>query len=234
MNYTTLQSRVANEILRDDLTTEIATWINEARNEIADDTTPIAVSDSPGSYRYTWTQTNLSTTLSVALNDWPSDFIEEISLFYETEERPLTKIDPAYYDHLLAADIDGLTETGDLWGYINRGTQYELIPAPTTSPLYLRYYAYPTTLTADADEYEIDKQIPSIIIAAAALKAARYLHDEKLMAFFMDQLKVGLTAIRNKDKKLKWANRLVRIKTYSDYDMSTTYYTKSNRLYRRY
>jgi hypothetical protein len=234
MNYTTLQARVASELLREDLTAEIATWINEARSEIADDTTPVAVSESPGSFRYTWTQANLSTTLSVALNDWPDDFIEEISLFYVGEKRPLTKIDSAYYDHLLYGDINNLQEAGDLWGYINRGTKYELVPAPTDSPLYLRYYAYPVALSGSADEKEIDKKVPTLIIAAAALKGARHLHDVELMAFFVDQIKVLSAAVRNKDKKLRWANRLVRIKTYTDYDMSTTYYTKSNRLYRRY
>lgn len=219
MNYTTLQSRVAAEILRDDLTTEIATWINEARNEIADDTIPVVVSDSPGTYRYRWSQANLSTTLSVALNDWPTDMIEEISFFYTTDEVPIKKIDSAYFDELLYSASYGAADTGAPEAYINRGSQYQLYPDPngTKYPMYLRYYAYPAALSGGNDEKEIDLQIPSLIIAAASLKAARYLHDEKLMAFFTQQLTIGLAAIRNKDKKLKFANRHPRIRTYTDY-----------------
>ena len=54
MNYSTYKSRVEDEVNRTDLSTNIGTWINEARSEIADGTLPVllATNKNQGIYKF--------------------------------------------------------------------------------------------------------------------------------------------------------------------------------------
>jgi hypothetical protein len=224
MNYLVLQSRVEDEINRTDLSTNIQTWVNEARSEIADGTLPIllAADKAQGAYRFHWTYKSSTLSISTTLNSWPSDFIEEISFFDVAAEKPLPKIMPERFDDLLYSETDDsydLASTGTPKAYIPRGYQYEVFPNLTSArDFYLRYYAYPADLSGSTDEEEIDTQVPSLIIATSALKAARYLHDDTLKNNMKEQVVEYYMAARNKDRKGKFANRHLRMKTYSDYD----------------
>lgn len=224
MNYITLQGRVEDEINRPDMSTRIATWVNEARAEIADGTIPVLVSPSQGANLFSWSYSSTAVSTSTMNNDWPSDFIREISLFETSAERPLVKIDPVYFDQLLYSETDGtysLTTTGTPTNYVDRGTGYDLFPTPSGAvELYLRYCAYPTALSNQGDEYTIDEQVPSLIIAAACLKAARFLHDNDLINIYKQYTQEYYVAAVNKDRMRKWGNRQLRIKTYSSFDRS--------------
>jgi hypothetical protein len=222
MDYSTYKSRVEDEVNRTDLSTNIGTWINEARSEIADGTLPVLLASNAnqGAYKFEWSYKSSTISTSTTLNDWPTDFMEDISFFDVAAEKPLIKIPRSQFDDLLYAETDedyDLGDTGIPRAYIPRGYQYELFPVPTTKrDFYLRYYAYPTDLTADGDEEEIDLQVPSLVIAASALKAARYLHDEAMKNIMKEQVVEYYMAARNKDRKWKFANRDLRMGTYRE------------------
>ena len=202
MNYLTLQGRVEDELNRTDMSTRIATWVNEVRMEIADGTIPILASPSQGSHKFSWCYASTAVSTSTMNNDWPSDFIEEISFFEVSAEKPLVKVDQAYYDALMYSDYN-LTDTGTPTNYVDRGTSYDLYPTPSgATELYLRYYAYPTALSNQGDEYTIDTRVPSLIISAACLKAARFLHDADLINIFKQYTQEYYIAAVNKDRSL--------------------------------
>lgn len=222
MNYITLQGRVEDEINRVDLSTEIQTWINEARSQIADGTLPVRVRPAQGVHRFSWTQADTTVSTSIASNDWPSDFIEEISFVQAAGEKPMVKIDPVYFDMLIYDNTKyTLSTQGAPANYVDRGSSYQLYPAPSGAmDFYLRYYAYPTDLSANADEYEIDTQVPMLILYTTCLIAARYMHDTALKNEFRDVCADYYEAAVNKDRKNKWANRNLRMKTYTDFTKS--------------
>ena len=224
MNYITLQQRIEDEILRTDLSTKIQTWIGEARNEIADGTVPFATRESDGAHRFSWLYTSTAVSTSAQNNSWPTDFIEEISFLEVSDEKPLVKIDPVYFDQLLYSETDGtygLTTTGTPSNYVDRGTTYDLYPIPTgATELYLRYYGYPTALAANGDEYTIDTKIPQVIIYAVCVKAYSYLRDKDAMGFYKGLATEYYSAAVNRDRKKKWVNRQLRVKTYGDFDIS--------------
>lgn len=219
MDYITFQGRVEDEINRSDMSTRIQDWVNEVRDEIADGTIPILTSPSQGGHRFSWLYSSTAVSTSTMNNDWPDGFIEEISFFETSQERPLVKIDAAYFDSLMYSDYN-LSDTAPT-NYVDRGTSYDLYPTPSSAvELYLRYYSYPTALENQGDEYTIDTEVPSLIIAAACLKAARFLHDADLINIFKQYTQEYYVAAVNKDRMRKWRNRQLRIKTYSDFDMS--------------
>lgn len=222
MDYATFKERVEDEIIRTDLSTNIATWINEARDEIADGTIPIPTSKSQGAYRFSWSYANTAVSTSIATNAFPTDMIEEISMLYVSQEKPLTKIMPQYFDELLYSETDNqynLSDTGDPKCYIPRGANYELFPDPASSvELYLRYWGYPTALTAAADEETIDTKVPSLIIMLACYKVARYIHDDKLIKHYKEYVGDYYVAAVNRDRMAKFTNRKLRMKSYGDYD----------------
>jgi hypothetical protein len=224
MNYLTLQGRVEDELNRSDMSTRIQSWISEARNEIADGTIPILASPTQGVHKFSWCYSSAAVSTSTMNNSWPTDFMEEISFFETSAEKPLVKLDPVYFDQLLYSETGGtysLTTTGTPTNYIDRGTSYDLFPTPSGAvELYLRYYAYPIALTNQEDEYTIDTKVPSLIIAATCLKAARLLHDVDLINIFKQYAQEYYAAAVNKDRSLKWKNRQLRVKTYGDFDIS--------------
>jgi hypothetical protein len=157
-------------------------------------------------------------------NDWPSDFIEEISFLETSKEKPLVKIDPVYFDQLLYSQTDGkytLSTSGTPTNYIDRGDSYDLYPSPSSSTeLYLRYYGYPTDLSANTVEYEIDKRVPMLIIYTTCLIAANRLHDKSLKDMYEEAVMEHYENAVNKNKLRKWKNRNLRMKTPADYDIS--------------
>lgn len=224
MNYSTFKSRIEDELNRADLSTQIGTWINEARNEIADGSVPLASKITEGAYRFSWLYTSTAVSTSAQNNSWPSGFIEEISFFETSKEKPLVKLDPVYFDQLLYSETDGtygLDTTGIPTNYIDRGTSYDLYPAPSSSvELYLRYYGYPTTLSANEDEYTIDTTIPMLIVYAVCLKAYLYLRDKDAVNLYKSIASEYYNSAVNRDRKKRWANRQLRMKTYGDFDIS--------------
>lgn len=223
MNYITLQGRVEDEINRVDLSTEIQTWINEARSQIADGTLPIRQRPAQGVHRFTWLYTSTAVSTSTANNDWPTDFIEEISFLETSKEKPLVKVDPVYFDQLLYSETDNkydLTSSGVPTNYVDRGDSYDLYPSPSSAvEIYLRYYGYPTDLSANGDEYEIDKRVPALIIYTACLIAATYMHDTQLKDHYREVVRDYYEAAVNRNKLRKWKNRNLRIKTPADFDL---------------
>jgi len=220
MNYLTLQSRVESEILRTDMSTRIATWVNEARSEIADGTVPLATKPSDGAYRFRWLYTSTAVSTSTMNNSWPSDFLQEISILEVSKEKPLVKIDPVYFDQLLYSTGISLSDTGLPTNYIDRGSTYDLYPSGTSCELYLRYFGYPTALSANEDEEAIDTQVPTLIIYATCIKVYTHLRDMEAMKFYKDVCTEYYTSAVNKDRKGKWANRQLRMKSYGDFDIS--------------
>lgn len=221
MNYITLQGRVEAEIGRTDLSTNIQSWIAEARKEIADGTIPLLVSPTQGVHRFSWTYSSTAVSTSTGNNAWPSDFIEEISFFENSAGSPIIKLDAPYFDQLLSDGTYTLTATGTPTNYIDRGTTYDLYPSPSGSvELYLRYYAYPTALSAHGDEYTIDTEVPSLIITSATLKAARFLHDGDMVELFKQYASEYYVAACNKDRIRKFKGRQLRVKTYGDVGIS--------------
>jgi len=222
MDYATYKERVEDEINRVDLSTNIATWINEARDEIADGTLPVPASKSQGAYRFSWSYENTAVSTSIATNAFPTDMIEEISMLYVSKEQPLTKIMPQYFDELLYSETDNtysIGDTGDPKCYIPRGANYELFPDPASSiELYLRYYEYPADLTVAADEEEIDKHCYALVIMLCAYKAYKYLHDTARAKEYREYVGDYYTAIVNRNRMKKFANRKLRMKTHADYD----------------
>lgn len=220
MDYITLQGRVEDELNRPDMSARIQNWINEVRDEIADGTIPILTSPSQGAHKFSWTYASTAVSTSTQNNDWPDGFIEEISFFEVSQEKPLVKVDAAYFDSLLYSDYN-LSDTGTPTNYVDRGTSYDLFPTPSSAvELYLRYYSYPTALSNQGDEYTVDEKVPSLIIAATCLKAARFLHDVDLINIFKQYTQEYYVAAVNKDRMGKWRSRQLRIKTYGDFDMS--------------
>ena len=224
MNYLTLQSRVEDEVLRTDMSTGIQTWINEARAEIADGTVPLASKQSDGAYRFRWLYTSTAVSTSTMNNSWPSDFIEEISFLETSKEKPLVKIDPVYFDQLLYSETDGtysLSTTGTPTNYVDRGSSYDLFPTPASAvELYLRYYGYPADLSANGDEETIDTTIPMVIVYATCIKVYTLLRDKDAMKFYKDLTTEYYIAAVNRDRKSRWTNRQLRMKTYGDFDIS--------------
>jgi len=222
MDYVTLKGRVEDEINRVDLSTNIATWINEARGEIADGTLPVLTTASQGAYRFSWTYDSDTVSTSIATNAFPTDMIEEMSVLLKSKEKPLQKIMPQYFDELLYSETDrqyAIGQTGTPMAYIPRGANYELFPDPASSiEIYFRHWAYPADLIAATDEEVIDTTVPSLIIVLTCLKAARYLHDDKLIKLFKEQTQEYYTTAVNRDRMKKFANRKLRVKTHSDYD----------------
>jgi hypothetical protein len=222
MNYLALQDRVEDEIDRPDMSTNIQSWVNEARREIADGTIPIFSYPTQGAYKFSWSYASAAVSTSTMNNAWPTDFMEVISFFESSGEAPLIPIDPARFDQLLYSTDNNLTDTGTPTNYVDRGSNgYDLYPTPSGAvELYLRYYSYPTALSNQGDEYTIDTELPSLIIALACLKAARRLHDKELVAFYKEVTSEYYMAAINKDKMKKWRGRQLKMKTYSDFDNS--------------
>ncbi len=220
MDYSTLKSRVAGELNRDDLTTLVATWVNEARKQIADGTLPIP---GLGFHRFSWLYLNTTVSLvsGTALYDWPSDCIDEISLFYPTKNKPLVKVeDPAYMDALYY-DGNDYDATGVPANYLLRGTQYEIYPIPDAAyTIYLRYYALPAALSNTGDQETIDTKIPEIIISAASLLGAIYLHDTELIDLFMGTTQIRHDNAVSQDNRRKAVNSTQRIMTFRDFNLA--------------
>jgi len=218
MDYTTYKTRVANELNRSDLTTQIADWINEARKQIADGSLPVK---DLGWHRFSWLFQNTSQELTSGTNlyDWPDGCIDEISLFYPTKDKPLHKVmDPAQMDALYY-DGNSSTGTGEPTDYCLWGTQYQVYPTPDgTYTIYLRYYGLPDDLSDSTDEETIDTKHPELVISAATLLGAIYLHDADLVALYSDLTRVRYQNAVTLDKKRKGANRTSRVKTYHDYN----------------
>lgn len=226
MDYSTYKTRVAKELNRDDLDTIanpwIREWINEARKQLVDGTLPIAVFEAMGWYRFSWCYTTDAQTLAASTReyDFPVGTIDEISLFYPTTEKPLVKIDdPAYFDALFM-NGHGLTDTGPPKNYLLRGTQYEIFPLPDAAyELYFRRYAYQTDLVADDSEYTIDTKHPNLVIYAATLLGAIYLHDAELIALYDGKASQVYRNAVLMDKRKKFANVNLRMKNYHDYNL---------------
>ena len=136
MEISTYMDRISDELLRSVATASISLHVNEVRREIADGTLPVLATPSQGAYRFTWAQSSTSITLttSVQTNAWPGDFIECISFFRLTSsEKVLEIVDPVYFDQLLIAGNDDLSDTGTPHTVVDRGATYDLFPAPNTA-----------------------------------------------------------------------------------------------------
>ena len=203
------------------MTTKISTWVNDVRREIADGNLPILATPSQGAYRFTWSHSSTSITLttSIQTNSWPGDFIECQSFFDVANEKALDRVDAVYFDQLLQASTDTITDSGTPHTYVDRGATYDLYPAPSSALEYiLRYSSYPIELTTAADTVDtMDSEIPMLVIAATCLKYARYLHDEDLIKHYKEIVTEYYIAATNKDKMRKWRGRQLRMKSYSDF-----------------
>jgi len=217
MNYLNLRDRVQSELSRPDLSTNISNWIYDTRREIVDGTLPGA----QGFYRFSWSynisnMVSPSSTMEVSL---PANFIDEISFFNIPDEKPVVKVDsPAYWDSLFYSSDQALSDTGDPTNYLILGETFLFYPVGETS-VGMRYYAYPADLSTDTSEYAIDRKVPSLIIYGAALKGAVFLHDNDLIAIYSSMVQSHYSSAIASDKRKKFANRMIRIKTYQDYRM---------------
>jgi len=220
MDYSTYKTRVAKELNRSDLTTQIAYWINEARKQIADGSLPIK---GLGWHRFSWLYQNTlqALTSGTDLYDWPDGCIDEISIFYPTRDKPLHKVvDPARMDALYY-DGSSSTGTGEPTDYCLRGTQYQVYPIPDGDyTLYLRYYGLPDDLSVSTDEKVIDTKHPELVLNAATLLGAIYLHDRELIELYADLTKIHYDNAVTADRKRSGSNRSTRVRTYHDYNIA--------------
>ena len=115
---------ISDELNRAVTTASVSTYVNQVRREIADGTLPVSATKAPGAYRFTWSQSSTSITLttSVQTKAWPGDFIECITFFRVPDEKVLEKVDPVYFDQMLAADSSSsLSSTGTRHSFVDRG-----------------------------------------------------------------------------------------------------------------
>jgi len=222
MNYGNLKTTIANKIDREDLSTQIAIWIYDARRNIVNGFLPIVAKADQAYHRFSWSYANttLTTTASTATVDLPSDYIDELDVFHASENTPLVKSSIPELDNAYFANDDS-TGTGKPTNYSVLATQVKLHPIPDgVYSLTLHYYAFPETLSDDSDEKTIDKVCPGLIIDLCCYEAAAYLHDEKLQMYFGEAAKNRYFNLVTYDKRRQWTRKDMRMKTFRDFDMS--------------
>lgn len=168
--YGDLKTRIADELSRSDLSSQIALEV----------LTAVAHYESQ---RWSWSEirATASTTASVAFVAVPSNFLDEDSLkiTINSDYQPLSR---KSYNELDA--IDSGTDTGQPYWYAFYADQIRLYPIPDdTYTLTFSYVGSQTALSADADTNDWTNEAEPLIRARAkAAVKMNYLNDAGAIA----------------------------------------------------
>ena len=108
--------------------------------------------------------------------DLPTDFIEIISLYYDTTE--LRRVPMAKYRTVAPSAV-----AGNPVMFTREQSRLKLHPQPTSGTLVLYYYGEFEAMTADSDENVLAQVAPDLIVYAALTYAADWFLDERAELF---------------------------------------------------
>ena len=120
--------------------------------------------------------TNYTISGQTASVDLPTDFIEIISLYYDTTE--LRRVPMAKYRTVAPSAV-----AGNPVMFTREQSRLKLHPQPTSGTLVLYYYGEFEAMTADSDENVLAQVAPDLIVYAALTYAADWFLDERAELF---------------------------------------------------
>lgn len=236
MTFGTIVDRVAQYLDRSDLgtsgssplsSTKIAGWVNDTRNDIA----------LKHNFRYLYAEATASTEAGTAKYALPSDYLGHLVVWCGAKK--LMRVSAREYDELtqtkIAADASPreLTlepgtsvSTESIAGapdyYIDRGMEIELYPTPdAVYTLRLRYYAQPASFVVANDSDYISNFHYEAIIWGACLRGAIYLDDNDGIRKYADLYNAAIKEMIKREKDFDQEDQHMRMKTYTDYDLTT-------------
>ena len=167
MNYGNLKTHFKNLLNRSDVTDALAgTFIDQGIGRIQRQLrTPM----SENTLEFTITSQTETITL-------PADFLELISLYYDTSE--LTRITMKQY-----REYTGNIYTGTPRYFARQGEKLYLYPQPSSGTLVMYYHSEFSPMTVDSDENIVAKVAPDLVIYAALTYASDWFLDERAELF---------------------------------------------------
>ena len=222
MNYTLLQSTIANRLNRDDLTTETQNWIYNARRNICEGVLPLIAKGEQAYHRFSWTfgESTLTTVAGTDLVDFPDLYIDEQDMFLASANRPLVKIsinemNDSFYG------MNNSTTQGQPTNYAILGEQFKFYPIPSgVYNITCYHYKYPAVLVNGSDEFTIDKRCPDLIVELCCYEGSVFLHSQERQVQYGESAKNRYFNLVVSDKRRKWSNADLRMKTWRDQNVS--------------
>lgn len=184
--YSELQTAIADQIHRDDLTTQIPRFIALGESLIFRE---LAIAELIASTTATATET-------ITL---PTDFssVARLEITVGSTRQTL--------DYTAPNGIDGLTQsTGVPSRYTLETNELRLIPAPTSGITYtLFYHPSITALSSTNTTNWLLTNAPDLYLAASCAEACRYAEDDAGLAKYSQHTGALIDAVRRKDDRRK-------------------------------
>ena len=209
MNYGDLKSHFNDLLNRSDITTSLTTMFidqgiariqRQLRTPLNENVTTYAVSGQTSAF-----------TL-------PNDFLEIISLYYESME--LKRIPMSTYRPLAQNPIGGSPEV-----FVRQQSVLNVHPLPATGDLVLYYYAEFPAMTQNSDENSLAAVAPDLILYSALSYSSDYYLDER-GPLFEQKYSQFLSEIQEQgnDQELNGGTQAIQ-PSYKYADYQTTYST---------
>lgn len=225
MIFSVIQSRTADYLDRDDLTTKIQGWINDTRKDIA----------IKYNFGYIYVEATAVTSAGSARYALPCDYLDHLDVF--SNSKKLARVESREFDELTQTcstypDIleELFTESGVLNDltrgtpdyYVVRGMEIQLYPTPDDIyTLTLKYYALPSDFSSDGDYDYISTFHPEAVIFGAALRGAIFLDDEQKKTTYAAAYDAAIKEMVRREKDRERRDVKIRMKTYKDYSLDT-------------
>ncbi len=222
MNFSTLQSRVGDNLDRTDLTTRIKGWINDERKSLAIDY----------NFDFLYVEATVTTSAGSGTYALPEDYLEKETLHLGSKK--LHALTGKEFDELIGIKetLDSSTNllvttnsnitTGEPDYYINRGLYFDLYPIPNGSyTLTLKYYAQPIDFSGNTDEDYMSRIYFDAIIYGATMRGSAFLDDDKKLSTYAGLYSKALQSMEKKERGKKGNDLRRRMKTYKDFDLET-------------
>lgn len=189
MNYSELQTAVANQVHRTDLTAKLPLFIQLAEGVLFRE---LSISELETSVTGTATET-------IAL---PSDFGELVRLEMTYGGMKQT------IDYTSPNGIEAMTEaSGQPTRYTVQGDAIRLIPAPSGTLTYTLFYTPVVSALSDSNTTNwILENAPDLYLYSACTEACRYMEDDAGVARYQNFVAVLLDSVRRKDERRKFSS----------------------------
>jgi hypothetical protein len=177
MNFSTLQTRVADYLDRTDCGTRIPNWINDTRKHIA----------LQYNFDYLYVEATMTTYSGSGTYALPTDYMGHLTVWCQNFK--LAKVGAREFDELTGIDEETpsyaptlFTQSDQTSGaptyYIDRGMNIQFWPTPdSTYTVLMKYYAQPLDFTNTTDEDYISRFHFEAIIFGACLRGAVFLSN---------------------------------------------------------
>lgn len=190
MTYSELLTRLADLLNRDDLSSHLPYWIEQAESAFA------APRDY-GGLRHWRMEKRATADISSRYVSFPDGYIETIRLYNRDTDDPIEYMPRQEMQNIREALSD---QAGDPCYYRHQGDGFAFYPTPSgTSSIELEYYARVPRLNKDdyltgttVTSNWVSELYPDVYLYGAAIHSAPFLHDDARIATWSTMLSTAV------------------------------------------